>query len=57
MKTLDDGTNIPARMYYYLLDNFNYRHPGHNIRIIGLTKERFAELFKEASELDLKENF
>lgn len=58
MKTLSDGTQVPARTYYYLLD-FNERYNkeamlqmfGKN-RLCDLTIEEYKQLFEHATEVD-----
>lgn len=60
MKELSDGTQITARMYYYLLD-FNewneWKYLRDNFgkkRLHDLNKTEFLMLFKYATESDYK---
>lgn len=58
MKTLSDGTEIPSRIYYYLLDwNEQDCHKTkadrfHKERQCDLTKEEFYLLFSIAAKQD-----
>ena len=58
MKTLFDGTEVPARIYYYLLD-FNERYQWEYMymtfnkkRLCDLTIDEFKQLFIHATEVD-----
>ena len=60
MKVLDDMTEVPSRVWYYLLDwndidkhAYLYHKYGKN-RLGSLTKTEFWEFFKYASESDLR---
>ena len=60
MKTLNNGEEVPARMYYYLLD-YNDTGGKHLMfqlfnkdRLFFLTKEEFLKFFKTISEFDLE---
>lgn len=60
MKELADGTQVPARMYYYLLDfndatNFEYiRNVLRKKALRELSKDEFLQLFRHATALDSK---
>lgn len=63
MKQLDDGTIVPSRVWYYLLD-FNeqdswrlmHEVSGGNRRLGSLTKDKFWELFNLATQTDIQVN-
>ena len=61
MKTLSDGTKVPSRVYYYLLD-YCQQVGYHTIpqlneygacRLADLSNRKLWELFTEASKNDL----
>lgn len=62
MKVLDDGTKVPSRIYYYLLDwndqdNWKYVTTFFDkTKLHTLTAEQFKELFKHATIIDLNNN-
>ena len=62
MKTLADGTNVPGRMYYYLLDwndrngcGAHMRHVFCKERLNDLNKAEFTRLFAYAVATDIAE--
>jgi len=60
MKELSDGTQVVARMYYYLLDfndltSWDYiRNTLHKNALKELNKAEFIQLFQLATTVDLK---
>jgi hypothetical protein len=60
MKELADGTQVIARMYYYLLDfndltNWEYiRNVLQKSTLKELNKAEFMQLFQHATTIDLK---
>ena len=60
MKTLSDGTQVHARMFYYLLDwNDNNGwdfmiNTFNQTQLYKLNKDQFTTLFMEATSKDLK---
>ena len=60
MKELSDGTQVVARMYYYLLDfnemtNWRYiREALHKNALNELNKAEFLQLFQHATSVDFE---
>lgn len=60
MKTLSDGTQVPSRVYYYVLEycsdkgysNVACLNTNEAVRIADLSSKKFWELFASASEED-----
>ena len=57
MKTLDDGTTIPSRVWYYILDfndhdSFKTLKSFGIMRLSALNKAQFLSLFETAYEYD-----
>lgn len=59
-KELSDGTQIPDRMYYYMLDfldkhdKLQYLSVYNITRVSELNAKQFAELFNKITTLDLE---
>lgn len=62
MKKTADGFEVVDRTWYYLLDfndrtNWKYIRDNFNKeRLLDLTRTEYKQLFKHATEADLKEN-
>lgn len=62
MKKTADGFEVVDRTWYYLLDfndrtNWKYIRDNFNKeRLLDLTRAEYKQLFKHATEADLKEN-
>lgn len=58
MKELFDGSEVPARMYYYILDlndcdNFKSLYEMFDKkRLYDLTRDEFVQLFNHATKVD-----
>lgn len=54
MKTLKDGTNIPSRMWYYMLDFLTYNQEDEfkNVKISELNCREFQNIFNAATFKD-----
>jgi len=59
MKELADGSTVPARMYYYILDfndrtswEYMWTHFGQK-KLMNLNRSEFFELFEHATTVDL----
>lgn len=52
MKTLKDGTEVSARVWYYLLDYLMYHDENHMIKLSNISRVEFVDLFNKAVEYD-----